>query len=98
MTYRRPGFCDYCGDPHPWANRQARIYQLENILDEQDIDEAARLKAHEDLQTLRQSDLPEDEQIQLWQRIRAHSPGLMSAGGRIIESLASAAIRAQLGL
>ena len=41
--YNPPDFCDQCGRAHPWASRQARLYQLENLLDEQDLDPADRL-------------------------------------------------------
>jgi predicted RNA-binding Zn-ribbon protein involved in translation (DUF1610 family) len=44
--YRPPAFCTSCGSPHPWASRDARIHELENILDEQGLDEhfGARLE------------------------------------------------------
>ena len=39
---------DGCGEPYPWASRQDRIYQLENLLDEEQIDEPIRLLVMED--------------------------------------------------
>jgi hypothetical protein len=98
MDYKPPSFCDSCGGPFPWVDRKGRIYQLENILDDEDLDEATRLKVRESLEALQRSDLSEDEESRLWKRVKALSPGLMDAGGRIIESLVSGAIRAQLGL
>jgi hypothetical protein len=40
---RLPSFCDGCGAAHPWASREERIHELENILDEEDIDESDRV-------------------------------------------------------
>lgn len=96
--YSPPDFCDLCGSPHPWASRQARIYELENILDEQDLDPADRLFIHEQLDVLRQPDVSEEEQRERWARIKKIAPGFVEAGGRIIESVVSATIKAQLGL
>lgn len=33
----RPSFCDGCGSAFPWATREERIYELENLLDEEDM-------------------------------------------------------------
>src|SRR5262245_18501917 len=42
ISYAPPKFCDGCGEPMPWAGRQERFYQLQNILDQQDIDQSDR--------------------------------------------------------
>jgi hypothetical protein len=99
-NYRPPAFCDGCGAVHPWATREQRIYELENLLDEEDIEEADRLIVLDHLERLRrQPDLDEKEQGRLWSAIKQKAPGLVAASGqRIIESLATAAIKAQLGL
>lgn len=84
--YSPPSFCDGCGDPYPWASRQARIFQLENLLDEEDIDEAARLVVTEHLRQLQElapDDDPEREQ-RLWKSVRRHAPGLFAGAGRQI--------------
>lgn len=97
-NYTPPDFCDFCGAPHPWATRQARLYELENILDEQNLDPADELSVREQLQALRQPDISEEEQRERWQSIKKLAPGLTEAGTRIIETVVSAAIRSQLGL
>jgi hypothetical protein len=51
-----PAFCDVCGSAHPWVTREQRIYELENILDEEDIDEADRLFLSDRLRELREMD------------------------------------------
>src|SRR5690606_31172769 len=52
----RPSFCDGCGAAHPWATRAERIYELENLLDGEDLDEADRLYVHERLRELREAE------------------------------------------
>jgi hypothetical protein len=96
--YSPPEFCFNCGSPMPWATRLARIYELQNMLDEEDLDEAARLTVSEQLTALQNPDLDEDEQVERWKRIRRLAPGLMTSGQRIVESVATAAVKAQLGL
>ena len=34
--YTPPRFCDSCGAPFPWLDRQGRIFELENMLDDED--------------------------------------------------------------
>ena len=45
--YNRPSFCDGCGIAYPWATREERIYELENLFDEAGIDEADRVVIHD---------------------------------------------------
>jgi hypothetical protein len=97
--YGAPEFCDLCGAPHPWASRQARLYELQNMLDEQDLDEASRLTVREQLEALQDTEhMSEKEQEERWLRIKRLAPGLVSAGSRIVESVASGAIKDALGL
>lgn len=96
--YRAPDFCHHCGAPSPWASRQARLYELENILDEQELSDADRLVVQEQLQALREPDVPEEEQQERWLRIKNLAPGVINAGGRIVETVVSATIKGQLGL
>ena len=98
LHYDPPDFCDHCGAPHPWASRTARLFELENILDEQDLSDADRLVVREQLQALRQPDVPEEEQQERWLRIKKLAPGIFNAGGRIVETVVSATIKSQLGL
>ena len=90
--------CDGCGEPFPWATRQQRIYQLENLLDEENIDEMTRLLVQEDLERLRTSEgLTEQEQLGIWKRIKARAPGLLADVGWKT-SLLTALLRDKLGL
>jgi hypothetical protein len=55
------GFCDGCGEPYPWANREEIISQLQNILDQEDaVSEHDRLTIMEDLERLKTLDPGED--------------------------------------
>jgi hypothetical protein len=62
------------------------------------LDPATELYVREQLDALADPELTEDQQRERWKRIKERAPGLTAAGGRIIEGLASAAIRQQLGL
>jgi hypothetical protein len=67
-------------------------------LDEQDLDEANRLAVREQLELLQDPDLSEEEQAERWRRIKKLAPGFMEAGGRIVESVVTAAVKGSLGL
>lgn len=71
---------------------------MHNILDEQDLDPADRLIVEEQLEALTAPELSEEEQVARWSRVKALAPGVMEAGGRIVESIIAAGIRQQLGL
>jgi hypothetical protein len=98
--YQPPDFCDQCADPMPWLSRQGRIYQLENLLDEENLDPADELAVREQLHALAAGDLDDDEQKRRWERVKKHAPEFLQRSGaqRIFETLATAAIRSQLGL
>lgn len=92
------GFCRACGGAFPWVTRQGRIYQLENLLARENLDEATELAAREQLEALADPDLSAEEQRERWRRVKKLAPGLWQSGRTIIEGLASAAIRGQIGL
>jgi hypothetical protein len=98
--YLPPKFCDGCGEPLPWAGRQDYIYQLENLLDVEEIDQPTRLLVLEDLERLRMEvDLGEDKQAEIWKRIKDRAPGLFTGSAmKIIQSLINAYVVKRLGL
>jgi hypothetical protein len=98
--YSPPTFCHNCGDPYPWAGRQARIDELQNRLDDQELDPADELVVREQLEALLDPDLDEEEQAKMWRRIAAKAPGFLQKAGvdRIVASLATAWIRKEAGL
>jgi hypothetical protein len=93
-------FCDGCGSAHPWATRQERIYELENLLEEEDIDPADELVVREHLERLRDGEaLSEKDQAELWKKVKAAAPKLITGAGKtIVVPLISAVIRRQLGI
>ena len=96
-----PSFCDGCGAAHPWATREQRIYELENILDQEDIDEADRVFIHDRLRELREAeDLDGKRERQVWAQIRDRSGRFLTSQPvqKITETVVSAAIRTQLGI
>lgn len=97
----RPSFCDGCGAAFPWATRQERIYELENLLDEEVVDEADRVAVLEQLQRLREDEhLSEKDERQAWETIKRRAGGALKSPSaqRLIEGIVSAAIRHQLGI
>jgi hypothetical protein len=99
--YRPSAFCDGCGEPYAWATRQDRIYQLENLLDEEDIDDSTKLLVREDLERLRTAGagLDDEAQLAIGGRIKNRAPGLLSgAAWNIGQGLLGAYLRQKLGL
>lgn len=96
----RPSFCDGCGVAFPWATREERIFELENLLDQQEIDEADRVVIRDHLQRLRGATLSEKEERAVWTEIASRAGKALTSSPiqRLMEDLISAAIRAQLGL
>lgn len=89
-NYELPGFCDECGSAFPWATREQRIYELENILDQQEMAEHDRLFIAERLRELHSMDGSDRKaQANLWKRIRSYGPAFAThaAVRRIAEGL-----------
>ncbi len=93
-------FCDGCGEPYPWATWQDRIYQLENVLDEERIDEATKLLVREDLKRLRDADgMDQDAQLKIWRQVKDRAPGLLKGTALpVAQSLLNAYLQQKLGL
>jgi hypothetical protein len=99
--WERPTFCDRCGSAHPWATREQRIFELENILDEEEIDEADRLFLHERLRELReQDDLDERRERQLWSQIKQRGGAFLTSAPvlKIAQDLITAKVRHDLNI
>jgi hypothetical protein len=100
QTYTPPDFCDRCGSALPWAGRQARVYELQNLLDEEQLDSATELTVREQLEALTDPELDEAEQAKRWRRIKSAAPGFLekAATQPIVMSLATAWIKKEAGL
>ncbi len=98
-NYPKPDFCTYCASPFPWVSRQARLYQLENLLDGQEgLSEADRLTIQEQIQALTKSDMADEEQVKRWKMIRKVSPTLFEFGKELIFSVTSDLVQKQIGI
>jgi hypothetical protein len=100
QTYTPPKFCHACGSPYPWAGRQERVYQLQNLLDEEHLDEADALMVREQLDALLNPDLDEKEQAKRWKRIATAAPGFLEKASTnpIVTSLLTVWLRKEIGL
>ncbi len=98
--YQTPDFCDNCSTPFPWLSRHGRIFQLENMLDREQLDEATRLEIREQLEALAEPEVGVAEQRSRWTKIKEGAPTLWAndAALRIIETLVTAEAKKHLGL
>ena len=99
--YRRPNFCTSadCAAAFPWANRQARIWEVENRLASELEDENQRLVLREQLEALANDDLDERDAGRRWRRVADLSG---QAFARVMTEvglpLLNAALKRELGL
>ena len=100
FDYTKPDFCDGCGAAFPWVGRTARIYELQNRLDEEHLDPATELIVREQLEALTDPDLDDDEQVKRWKKIMSTAPGFVTkaASQPIVTSLVTAYVQKALGL
>lgn len=98
VTYTAPLFCLECSAPFPWLDRAGRIYLLENLLDQEDLDHATKLEVREQLAALASPEVDEGEQVERWSKVRRLAPGLWQSGQRILVDIVTAEAKKQLGL
>lgn len=101
QTYKLPGFCDGCGAVYPWATREERIFELENLLDQEEIEDADRLFLHERLAELRAVDGSDQaNEERLWKLVAQRGKALVSnpVAQAIINGLVLPLIRHKVGL
>lgn len=95
-----PGFCDGCGAAHPWATWEQRVWALENMLEDEDLDEATRLRITTLLGEIGRDGAtfePETEQ-RIWGRVKDLWPGLTEKAWTIAGPLITAEAKRKLGL
>jgi hypothetical protein len=82
------------------VGRKARVYELQNRLDDEELDSATELLVREQLEALTSPDLDEAEQLKRWQRIKSAAPDFLvkAATSPIVTSLVTAEAKKQLGL
>ena len=100
--YRPPNFCDNCSSPHPWATRQALIWEIENKIPQKALSASKRLELRETFEEIASGELSEDEQVKRWQSInpflRKLPPEAWKTARKIIETVTSAYVKSKIGL
>jgi hypothetical protein len=93
-------FCDRCGAAFPWASWQARIWALENMLDEEELDEADRLRIIGVLNDIaeRGESFDKNEEQKAWGRVKELWPSLGEKAWTIAAPLITAEVKRKLGL
>lgn len=96
-------FCWSCGDPYPWATRQAIVYHIENLLaGDKTLAEGDRRALREQLASLNQTPSAgkgvEHEQVAALKALRTLAPTIWNAAAPLVTALATAEMKRQLGL
>jgi hypothetical protein len=101
-----PGFCRKCGSPQPWATREARVRQLTNLLQTEQLDDATFLAAQEAIMELAgivsgddgADTVLVDRQVEATKRLRNLAPGAWDFIKPVLQTLLTGAAKAQLGM
>lgn len=97
--YRPDTFCSNCGAPHPWADREAIVGHLQNLLlYGNHLDHAEQLEVIEKLAVLATPDESEKARVSAGDRIRTLVPKAWNAAIPVLQSVLSAEIQSKLGL
>jgi hypothetical protein len=92
-------FCFQCGAPYPWADRDALIMQLRNVLEfEPGLDDATRLEVGEQIALLPKPDEDDKRRVKAGERLRSLAPKGWQAAQPILVTPVSAELKKQLGL
>lgn len=98
-NFRPRDFCNDCGGPYPWADRDAHIAQLRNLLEfEPGLDNAERLELIEQIAVLSKPDVDEKTRIKAGEKIKQLAPRGWAMAGPVLRSLLTAEILRRLGL
>jgi hypothetical protein len=91
-------FCFSCGAPYPWADRDALIMQLRNVLEfEPGLDAATRLEVSEQIAVLSGPDGDDKRRVKAGEALRKLVPKGWEATQPILQTLISAELKKQLG-
>lgn len=95
-----PYFCDNCGSMYPWATKRERIYELENRLRNEAIDEVDYKAISDQLQKLLNDDLSSEEEKKIWERVKSKAGVFFFSENvkDIATSLMTKVLRDQLGI
>lgn len=95
-----PYFCESCGSMYPWATKRERIYELENRLRNEAIDEVDYKAISDQLQKLLNDDLSSEEEKKIWERVKSKAGVFFFSENvkDIATSLMTKVLRDQLGI
>jgi hypothetical protein len=92
-------FCFSCGAPYPWADREALVMQLRNVLEfEPGLDDAARLEIAEQIVVLSEPAEDNKRRVRAGELLRKLAPKGWETAQPILQTLVSAELQKQLGL
>lgn len=95
-----PFFCDNCGFMYPWATKKQKIYELENRLRLEEIDEADYEAIKVQLEKLLNPDISQEEEKNAWEKIKSKAGATLKSENvrEIVLSLINKVVRDQLGI
>jgi hypothetical protein len=95
-------FCYRCGQPYPWASRDAIAYHIENMLDEEpDLSEGDRRALTEQLAALRESPTDpgaERRQVAAIRLMQKVAPKVWEVAAPVLQVVLTSEVKRQLGL
>ena len=99
-SYSPPSFCDYCGEPHSWASREALLMKLETLLthDNDALGSADKLAIRKKFEELRTGQLNEKQETNRWLFIKDKMPNFQSLGTPILHVILSESAKKALEL
>ena len=102
IDWKPKDFCYKCGQPYPWATREAIAYHVENMLEEEpDLSDGDRRALREQLDTLRESPADaasEKRQVAAVRFLQKAAPKVWQVAQPIIQVLLTSEAKRQLGL
>jgi hypothetical protein len=95
-----PYFCESCGSMYPWATKRQRIFELENRLRLEGVEEADYATITEQLEKLLDENLSPEGERKIWEKIKIKAGAFFFSENvkDIATSLMTKVLRDQLGI
>ena len=88
--YMPPRFCHSCGLPYPWADRQTRLGEIENLIVRHGLAKGAdELELREVIERLGNPELSDEKGVAGWSRVMSYIRHLPSEVGKTAQSIAT---------